>query len=129
MDKQRDQIMREKEKRRADNKKANNEKKVLQKDIDYLHTWLDEMTNELNDAKGKAKQAIKNQKMAVQRKDCLDELATKQLSMIKDLKQKVRELSDSLADESQQRVTLERMTRLRVDIKKHRAIGQRGGVS
>ena len=50
-------------------------------------------------------------------------LATRRLKKMKDLKIKVHELKDLLADESQQRETLEQMSVLRLKIKKERAVG------
>ena len=47
--------------------------------------------------------------------------------MMKDLKLKVGELKDSLADESHQRAALERLCALHLEIKRQRIVGRKGG--
>ena len=49
--------------------------------------------------------------------------------MLKDLKVRVGELKDSLAEESHQREALERMATIKLEIKRERSVGRRGGGS
>ena len=119
----------------------------LKAKLDDMHEWLEEMAEEVRDAKREAKKAAKGKErvdsLANKRVSCLTtyyslfyithtELTTHlllQLIMIKELKDKLAETRDNLADESNQRAMLERMRTIGIQIKKERKIGRRGGSS
>ena len=54
-------------------------------------------------------------------------MAQRRLEQVQDLKIRVGELRDSLADESQQRAALEKLSNIRLEIKRERQVGRRGG--
>ena len=90
--------------RRA-NQKAADKKAVMEDDIVYLRNWLGEMADELADAKLEAKNDVKAAKKAVRsaKKIAADnvKLTKRRLDQLKDLKVRVGELQDDLAEESQ----------------------------
>ena len=103
----------------------------MEDDIVYLNTWLGEMADEVADAKLEAKNEVKAAKKAIKSaKKVASEkikLAQRRLEQVQDLKIRVGELRDSLADESQQRAALEKLSNIRLEIKRERQVGRRGG--
>ena len=120
-------ILAEKKKRRLDNEQATADKGLMAADIAYLRTWLDEMNDELSEAKFATKQALRDKKDAMAARKYANSVATKRMAMLKDLKIHVNELSNNLADESQQRANLERMSSIKLEIKRQRGVGRKGG--
>ena len=56
-----------------------------------------------------------------------ESMAAKRLSMLKELNYSLREAKDMLADESHEREALERMQTIKLEIKRQRSVGRRGG--
>ncbi len=70
---------------------------------------------------------MKEVKHAFTEKKKITTLATKRLSMLKELKSNIHELKDKLADESQQCAALEQMSMVQPQIKRQQTIGCQGG--
>ena len=67
--------------------------------------------------------AKKAMKTAQASKNKLETVASKRLSILRDLKCSLREAKDMLADESHQREALERMHTIKLEIKRQRSVG------
>ena len=108
-------------------------KAAWEEDVVYLNDWLGDMADKVADAKLEAKNEVKAAKMAIKsaKKVAMDKvkLAQRRLEQIKDLKIRVGELRDNLADESQHRAALEKLSNIRLEIKRERQVGRRGGGS
>ena len=60
-------------------------------------------------------------------KERQESVAAKRLTLLKELKVKLGETRDRLADQSSQQGTLERVAIIGIQIKKERALGRKGG--
>ena len=67
--------------------------------------------------------------MAIEGKVKSEFVAERQLRLLTDIKVKLFEAQDNLADESHQRVGLENMQNIQVAIKRERTVGWNGGSS
>ena len=105
--------------RRADNLTKSDAEKKLQGDMAYLRGCVDEMSKELQCSKRDAKKAFLRSKKS-------DGIASRRLEVVRELRVRVTVLNESLADESHQRVALERLCALRIDIKRERVVGRNG---
>ena len=117
---QKEKTQEQKRLRWAANRAAVEKQSKLQSDIEYMQEWLEDMNDELQEEKSRAKEAAK--KAFRQSK-----VAENRLSLLKELKVKVGNLRDELAEESKARDSLERLSTIRLAIKRERAIGRRGG--
>ena len=118
----------EKARWRRANQKAADKKAVMEDDIVYLCNWLGEMADKLADAKLEAKNDVKANKKAVRsdKKIAADnvKLTKRRLDQLKDLKVRVGELQDDLAEESQQCAALAKLSNIRLEIKRKRQVGR-----
>jgi len=113
-------VQEKKRQRRVAIKKTSNTQKKLEDDLTYLKGWMEVTEEELHVTKQVAKTAF----LDVAKKDTLTK---RRLKILKGYKIEVRELQDSLAKESHQRQALERLRTLRLEIKRERAVGCKGG--
>ena len=96
---------------------AASQQEKLESDIKYLNEWLMEVAEEVKDDKHKAKDAVwEASKSSV--------IMFNRLQRLKDLKLLVGELKEELADESRLRETLQRMSTIRLQIKRDRTTGR-----
>ena len=102
-------------------------KALMVEEVLYLEGWLKDMAEEVKDAKRETKQALKDRKEALEANEFITSVSSKRLALLKDLKIRVNELRDDLADESHQRAALERLSSIKLEIKRERAIGRKGG--
>ena len=93
----------------------------------YLEGWLKDMAEEVKDSKRETKKALKDRKEALAANEFITSVSSKRLALLKDLKIRVNELRDDLADESHQRAALERLSSIKLEIKRERVIGRKGG--
>ena len=80
---------------------------------------MDEMSKELQCSKRDAKKALLRSKKS-------DGIASRRLEVVRELRVRVTVMNDLFADESHQRVALERLCALRIDIKRERVVGRNG---
>jgi hypothetical protein len=120
-------ILREKSKRRAEVAVTVEKRKAVEKTVDDLHDWVDELHVELLDAKASAKRAEKNLRSEKTKSDKLNTVALRRLELLKNMKLRLDEVKSDLVEESQQRAALERMRTIQLEIKKERPVGRRGG--
>ena len=100
----------------------------MEDDIVYLCNWLGEMADELADAKLKARNDVKAAKKAVRSaKKIAADLTERRLDQLKDLKVRVGELQDDLAEESQQCAALLKLSNILLEIKREQQVGRQGG--
>ena len=126
-DNQKAKVHEEKKKRREAVAKEVSQRRQLQNDVDELYDWIDELGTELRETKRETKAALKAKDKAESRKAKANELASKRLTMMKELKVKLGEVQDELATESKRADALERMKTIRIQIKRERPVGRRGG--
>ena len=120
LERQKEKTQQQKQLRWKANRAAADKQAQLEEDMDYMRQWLDDMHEELEGEKAIAKDAAKKAYR-------LNTVAEKRLALLKELKVKVGELKDELAEESKARDSLERMSTIRLAIKRERAIGRWGG--
>jgi hypothetical protein len=120
LEKQKDLLHEEKVRRWKQAKDHQDMKDKLNGDILYLYDWLDEMADEVKEAKSDMKKAVKAANKS-------GTLAAKRLEQLKDLKFRVGQLKYDLADELKQRANLEKLNNIRLEIKRERAVGCCGG--
>ena len=92
-----------------------------------LYEWIDELHTNINLGKQAVKDARKDTKLAEKMKLKLETVASKRLSWLKELKSMLNAAKDMLADESHQQEALERMQTIKLEIKRERTVGRRGG--
>ena len=122
-----DQVLEEKKRRRDGIANEVAKRKAVEATVDELYEWIDELHSEINTAKLDYKSANHDLKVASKSKLKLESIASKRLSMLKDLKCQLNDAKDLLADESHQREALERMQTIKLEIKKQQTVGRRGG--
>ena len=127
LDSKSDKILDEKSKRRDGIANEIAKRKAVEQTVDDLYDWVDELHSEISDQKKITKSAMKAVKTAQSKNLKLDSVASKRLSMLKELKCSLNNTKDMLADESHQREALERMQTIKLEIKNERAVGRRGG--
>lgn len=127
LDSKADEVLAEKKKRRQGIADEIAKRKVVEQTVDDLYEWIDELHSEINTTKLGVKSANRQLKESSKSKLKLESIASKRLSMLKDLKDQLRVAKDLLADESHQREALERMQTIKLEIKKQRSVGRRGG--
>ena len=98
--KQSESIHEEKKKRRADTAAQVQKRKAVEATVEDLYEWIDELHNELSQAKADVKQAEKKAKEESHRVNKIKTVASKRLELLRDLKIKLRETKDDLAVES-----------------------------
>ena len=96
-------------------------------EVHEMNKWIEEMSDEVSDAKQITMKVLKEAKYALTEKKKITTLATKHLWMLKELKSNIHELKDELADESQQCAALEQISMVQLQIKRQRTIGYQGG--
>ncbi|KAL7546176.1 hypothetical protein ACHAWF_015185 [Thalassiosira exigua] len=104
-------------------------RRQLQRHVADLHDWLDEMADEVAEFRRMARAASKEKDKAVRHKSKAEELASNRLALLRELKLKLDETQDDLADESHRREALERLATIQKQIKRERQVGRRGGSS
>jgi len=120
-------ILREKLKRRADVARAVDKRKAMEKTLEDLHEWVDELHGELLDAKASARTSAKLLKSEKTKVAKLNTVAVRRLELLKNMKDRLDTVKSDLVEESQQRAALERMRTIQLEIKKERPVGRRGG--
>ena len=121
------QVLEEKQKRRVQVASEVEKRRLVEQTVDELYDWVDELHAEINQQKKAAKLAKKETKSTIKSKLRLETVAKNRLSMLKELKSQLHEAKDMLADESHQREALERMQTIKLEIKRQRSVGRRGG--
>ena len=121
------QVVDEKRKRREQVGKEVEKRHIVEQTVDDLYGWIDELHSEINEQKKVTKSARKEVNAASKSKLKLESVAAKRLSMLNDLKIRLRDAKDMLAEESHQREAIERMQTIKLEIKRERAVGRRGG--
>ena len=121
------QVIEEKNKYREQRAKEIEKRHMVEQTVDDLYDWIDELHLEINDQKKVTKSARNEIKTAKRSKLKLESVASKRLSLLKELKRSLNHAKDMLADESHQREALERMQTIKLEIKRERAVGRRGG--
>ena len=127
LDTKTNQVLEEKKKRRAQVAKEVAKRHLVESAVDDLYDWIDELHLEINSQKESTRLARKDVKSATRLKNKQQSIAAKRLSMLKGLKCSLREAKDMLADESHEREALERMQTIKLEIKRQRSVGRRGG--
>ena len=102
-------------------------RKEVEREVDDLNQWLEEMADEVQDYRSETRAALVDKSKAEAATNKLRQQSRNRLTMLKELKTKLDQAKDDLADESQRRVTLERIYTIRTQIKRHREVGRRGG--
>ena len=120
-------VLEEKKKRRAQVTKEVEKRHLVESAVDDLYDWIDELHAEINSQKLARKLARKEIQSATRLKLKNESIAAKRLSLLKDLKYRLSEAKDMLADESHEREALERMQTIKIEIKRQRSVGWRGG--
>ena len=120
-------LLTEKDKRNASALKLADERKAVEKTVDEFHDCIDELHDELSDAKLAEKEAKKSMKLEQRKLSKVKTVAAKRLEYLKILKVSLNESKENLVYESHQIAALERMRKIHIDIKKERPIGRRGG--
>jgi len=121
------QVHEEKQKRRARVAHEVQKRRLVEQTVDELYNWVDDLHAEINEQKSAVKLAKKEMKSTIKSKLRIETLAKHRLSMLKELKSQLHEAKDMLADESHQREALERMQTIKLEIKRQRSVGRRGG--
>lgn len=129
LDSKSDKILEEKNKRRAGIADEIAKRKAVEQTVDELYGWIHELHSEIETARLATRAAGKEVKAAKKDKLKLESIASKRLIMLRDLKFRFNEAKDQLADESYQREALECMNTIKLEIKKERVLGRRGGGS
>ena len=122
-----DQVVEEKKRRRKGIANEIAKRKVVEQTVNELYDWIDELHSEINLQKKQTKLAKKEVKSVMTYKGKLESIASRRLSTLKDLKSKLSEAKNMLADESHEREALERMQTIKLEIKRQRSVGRRGG--
>ena len=125
LDKKSLDVLEEKQKRRVAVAREIERRKAVENTIDELYDWIDELDEEVRDAKSVLRVAKKEANSAHYAKSKLETVASKRLDLLKDLKQQLRNAKDDLADESHQRASLERLQQIQVQIKRERPVGRK----
>ena len=123
------QLLEEKKKRHDAVAREVEKRKRLEQEILDLNQVLEEMSDDLAAERSKARQANKAARSAAAARAKAESLSAKRLALLKDLKLQLGELQDSLVDETQRNDALERMHTIKLQIKRERVIGRRGGGS
>ena len=114
----------EKMKRRKDVSSEVEKRKALKSDMQEQLVGMDDWLNELDE---EVKHAKRVTKAALKEKNKLKAVSDKRLTLLKELRVKLSETKDDLAEESNQRAALERMQTIGIQIKKERTIDRREG--
>ena len=120
-------VQAEKQKRREEVLIQVKKRKAVEKTVDDLYEWVDELQAELVDAKVATKLAKGAAKSTQTKLDKEKTVASNRLNLLKSLKVRLDEAKDDLVHESKSRYALERMRTIQIEIKKERPIGRRGG--
>ena len=120
-------VLEEKKKRRAQVTKEVEKRHLVESALDDLYDWIGELHAEINSQKLARKLARKEIQSATRLKLKNESIAAKRLSLLKDLKYRLSEAKDMLSDESHEREALERMQTIKIEIKRQRSVGRRGG--
>ena len=122
-------VLEEKKKRRAAVAREVERRKAVENTVDELYGWIDELDEELREAKSAMRTAKKEATSAYRAKSKLETVASKRLALLKDLKEQLRNTKDDLADESHQRESLEKLWQIQVQIKRERPVSRKGGAA
>ena len=122
-------VLEEKQKRRAAVGREIERRNAVENTVDELYDWIDELDEELRDAKSIMRAAKKEANSAHYAKSKLETVASKRFDLLKDLKQQLRNTKDDLANESHQRASLEKLQQIQVQIKRERPVGRKGGAA
>ena len=117
----------EKQKRRAAVAREAEKRKAVEQTLDEVNDWVGELHLEIEMAKKESRAANKNSKASNNAKAKADSLSAERLALLKHLRAQMNDLRDELADESKQRVALERMQMIQLQIKRERPLGRGGG--
>ena len=122
-----ERYLEEKKRRRCAVADEVDRRKAVENTVDDLHVWIDELHTDLCEANTKARLLAKEVKAVLKNKAKADTVADKRLALLKDLKVRFNNVKDMLVDESKQREALEKLQTIRLEIKKERVLGRRGG--
>ena len=111
------QLLDEKRRRRECVAKEVAKRKAIEATISELHTWIDGLHADINEARKEAVLAQDKLNKANMQKNKVVTLASKRLLLLKDLKRQLDDAKDELAEESQQRAALERLNTIRLQNK------------
>ena len=101
----------------------------IESELHDVNEWAEELGEELSSARRAARSAAKAERVAVDANTKAQSVNAKRLAALGDLKTRLAEAQDNLADESQRRHALEKMSSIQLQIKRERPLGRRGGSS
>ena len=101
----------------------------VESELRDVNEWADELGEELSSARQAARSAAKAERAAISAKSKAQSVSAKRLAALGDLKSRLAEAQDNLANESQRRHALEQMSSIQLQIKRERPVGRRGGSS
>ena len=92
--------------------------KAVEQTVEDMDEWVDELHEEISDAKMAVKALDREEKAANDKLDKVTSIACTQIALLKDLKLRLAETTDMLLDECHQREALERMRTIHLEIKR-----------
>ena len=95
-------------------------RKTVEKTVEDMNEWVDELRAEINDAKMAVKALGREAKAAKNKLDKVTSIACTRLSLLKDLKLRLAETTDMRFYECHQWEAIERMRTIQLDIKRKR---------
>ena len=101
--------------------------KAVDKTVEDMNEWVDELHTEINDAKMAVKLSGREAKSANDKLDKVTSIACTRILLLKDLKLRLAETTDMLLYECHQQETLEHMRTIHMEINRERQVGRRGG--
>ena len=102
-------ILRDKLKCRADVARAVDKRKAMEKTLEDLHEWVDELHGELLNAKASARTSAKLLKSEKTKVAKLNTVAVRHLELLKNMRDRLDAVKSDLVEESQQHAALEQM--------------------
>ena len=103
--------------------------KAVESTVDELYKFIDELYEEIAEARTKVQTVNKDIKSANKSKSKANSVVQKPLDLLNDLKVRFNNVKDLLIDETKEREALSRLQHIKMQIKKEKIIGRRGGAS
>ena len=132
LDKANENYLEEKKKRQADVSMEVASQKAVESTVDKLYNFIDELHEKITEARTKVRTVNKDIKSANKFKCKATSVAQKRLDLLNDLKVRFNNVKDLLIDETKEHKVLsklEHIKMLKMQIKKEKTIGRRGGAS
>ena len=129
LDKANENYLEEKKKCRAEVSMEVARRKAVESTVEELYKFIDELHEEIAEARTKVQTVIKDIKSANKLKCKANSVAQKRLDILNDLKVRFNNVKDLLIDETKEREALYRLQHIKTQIKKEKIIGRKGGAS